>query len=81
MRTNNRDILHNYYEVFINVPIVVANKRDVKGMYQKAREGKIKNFTGISDVFDKKNISDIICYTKDEDVKVSVNKIITKRKQ
>ncbi|MCD4747220.1 MAG: adenylyl-sulfate kinase [Bacteroidales bacterium] len=37
----------NFIEVYINAPIEVCEKRDTKGLYQKAREGKIKNFTGI----------------------------------
>ncbi len=37
----------NFIEVYVNAPLEVCEKRDVKGLYQKAREGKIKNFTGI----------------------------------
>ena len=36
-----------FKEVFIDVPLSIAEKRDPKGLYKKAREGKIKNFTGI----------------------------------
>ena len=37
-----------FVEVWIDVPVEVAEKRDPKGLYQKAREGKIPEFTGIS---------------------------------
>ncbi|EDO19514.1 hypothetical protein Kpol_1018p45 [Vanderwaltozyma polyspora DSM 70294] len=37
-----------FIEVFVDVPIDVAEKRDPKGLYKKAREGVIKEFTGIS---------------------------------
>lgn len=43
----------NFIEVFINAPLEVCESRDVKGLYQKAREGKIKNFTGIDSPFEK----------------------------
>jgi len=36
-----------FIEVFVNTPLEVAEKRDVKGLYAKARRGEIKNFTGI----------------------------------
>ena len=35
-------------EVFVDVPVEVAEKRDPKGLYAKARKGEIKEFTGIS---------------------------------
>jgi adenylylsulfate kinase len=36
-----------FYEIFINTPLSTCEKRDVKGLYEKARAGIIKNFTGI----------------------------------
>lgn len=38
-------------EVYINAPLTVCEERDVKGLYKKAREGKIINFTGIDAPF------------------------------
>lgn len=38
----------NYFEVFVNTPLEVCEARDVKGLYEKARKGEIKNMTGIS---------------------------------
>ncbi|KAF2401459.1 adenosine-5' phosphosulfate kinase [Trichodelitschia bisporula] len=37
-----------FVEVFVDVPVEVAEKRDPKGLYKKAREGVIKEFTGVS---------------------------------
>ncbi|KAI5284318.1 Adenylyl-sulfate kinase [Ascosphaera aggregata] len=37
-----------FVEVFVDVPLEVAEQRDPKGLYKKAREGKIKDFTGIT---------------------------------
>ncbi|MAP55553.1 adenylyl-sulfate kinase [Altibacter sp.] len=37
----------NYIEVFVNTPLEECERRDVKGLYAKARAGEIKNFTGI----------------------------------
>ncbi|TAI48556.1 adenylyl-sulfate kinase [Flagellimonas allohymeniacidonis] len=38
----------NYVEVFVNASLEECEKRDVKGLYRKARKGEIKNMTGIS---------------------------------
>ena len=42
----------NYYEVFVNCSLETCEKRDVKGLYQKARNGEIAEFTGISAAFE-----------------------------
>ncbi|MCH8317752.1 MAG: adenylyl-sulfate kinase [Bacteroidetes bacterium] len=41
----------DFYEIYINCPLEVCEKRDVKGLYKKARSGDIKNFTGINAPF------------------------------
>ena len=42
----------NCLEVYINAPLEVCEQRDVKGLYKKARNGEIKNFTGIDSPFE-----------------------------
>jgi bifunctional enzyme CysN/CysC len=42
----------DFIEVFVDTPIEVAEARDVKGLYKKARAGEIKNFTGISSPYE-----------------------------
>ena len=47
--------LHNkndlpFFEVYVNTPLDECEKRDVKGLYKKARAGIIKGFTGIDQV-------------------------------
>ena len=41
-----------FVEIFIDTPLNVAEARDVKGLYAKARRGEIKNFTGIDSPFE-----------------------------
>ena len=36
-----------FFEIYVNTPLEECEKRDVKGLYKKARAGKIKGFTGI----------------------------------
>ena len=54
-----RNTLSNYVEVWLSTPLEVCEKRDVKGMYKKARNGEIKNFTGIDDPYEKPQNYDI----------------------
>jgi bifunctional enzyme CysN/CysC len=42
-----------FIEVFMDTPLEVAEKRDVKGLYQKARRGEIPNFTGIDSPYEE----------------------------
>lgn len=42
----------DFIEVFVDVPLAEAEKRDPKGLYKKARAGQIKNFTGIDDPYE-----------------------------
>ena len=56
---NERDLAKSiigeekFIEVFIDTPISIAEKRDVKGLYKKARQGDLKNFTGIDSPYEK----------------------------
>ncbi len=43
----------NYIEVFVDCPLEECQKRDIKGLYQKALKGEISNFTGISSSFEE----------------------------
>ena len=41
-----------FIEIFVDTPLEVAEKRDVKGLYAKARSGELKNFTGIDSPYE-----------------------------
>ena len=42
----------DFLEIYVSTPLEECERRDVKGLYAKARRGEIKNFTGISAPFD-----------------------------
>ena len=48
IRDENRKLIGRFAEVYVKCSVEIAEQRDVKGMYEKARKGEIKNFTGIS---------------------------------
>ncbi|MCF6171882.1 MAG: adenylyl-sulfate kinase [Bacteroidales bacterium] len=54
IRQMAKDIIgeENFIEVYVNAPLNVCEKRDVKGLYKKARKGEIKDFTGIDSPFE-----------------------------
>ncbi len=52
-----------FVEIFVDTPLEVAEKRDVKGLYKKAREGKLKNFTGIDSPYEAPERPDITVNT------------------
>jgi bifunctional enzyme CysN/CysC len=41
-----------FFEIFVDTPLAEAEKRDVKGLYAKARAGELKNFTGIDSPYE-----------------------------
>lgn len=43
---------HDFVEVFVNAPLATVEKRDVKGLYARARAGEITSFTGVSDPYE-----------------------------
>ena len=48
-----------FIEIFVDTPLEIAEKRDVKGLYAKARTGKLNNFTGIDSPYEKPKAADI----------------------
>ena len=66
----------NYIEVFVNTSLDECERRDVKGLYKKAREGEIKNMTGISAPYETPQNPDLEIDTVKESVDESVNKIL-----
>lgn len=61
----------NFIEVFVDAPLAVCERRDIKGLYKKAREGKIKNFTGIDAPFEAPRNPDLVVKTEDLSVEES----------
>ena len=53
----------NFIEIFCNASIEVCEKRDVKGLYKKARSGQIKDFTGISAPYESPDVPDLVINT------------------
>jgi|GEM_PF-944016 len=76
MRSLMRSVLPDVIEVFVNAPLAVCESRDPKGLYRRAREGAIKEFTGISSPFDIPRQPHLVCHTNVETVQESTAKIL-----
>jgi adenylyl-sulfate kinase len=66
----------NYIEVFVNTPLEICEQRDVKGLYKKARNGEVKNFTGISSPYEKPENPDIEIRTNEQSIDDSIQTLL-----
>lgn len=66
----------NFMEIYVSTPIEECERRDVKGLYAKARKGEIKNFTGISAPFEAPQHPALSLDTSKLSVEESVNKLL-----
>jgi len=67
----------DFVEVFVYTSLQECEKRDVKGLYKKARSGEIKNFTGISAPYENPANPDVLIETEKESIERAVEKVVT----
>jgi adenylylsulfate kinase len=75
IREEVRGKIGDFVEVFVNAPLAVCEGRDVKGLYQRARSGEIKGFTGIDDPYEAPANPEVECRTDLETLEESVDKV------
>lgn len=78
VRDELRHEIVDFVEVFVKCPLDVLVQRDTKGMYRKALNGKIPNFTGVSDPYEEPLNSEITVETEIETIDESLAKIVAK---
>jgi adenylylsulfate kinase len=76
IREKSRQEIGNFVEVYTRCPVKTCIERDVKGMYKKALEGKITNFTGVDDPYEEPDKPELILDTDKETIEQSVQKVI-----
>jgi adenylylsulfate kinase len=52
--------IDDFFEIYVKCPLEICEKRDVKGLYKLAREGKIKNYTGVSAPYEEPEHPDLV---------------------
>ncbi len=78
MRDTAREKIGNFVEVYVSAPLEVCEARDVKGLYQKARDGKIPHFTGIDDPYEPPLSPEVNCATHEETLEESATKVLAR---
>jgi len=66
----------SFVEIYVQVPLEIAEQRDPKGLYKKARAGEIKEFTGVSAPYEEPISPEIVVNTGELDLEQSVDKVI-----
>ncbi len=72
------NIFGGFIEIHVSTPLEICEKRDVKGLYAKARQGIIKEFTGISDPYEPPKFPEIKIDSSSDDPEILVKKIMEK---
>jgi bifunctional enzyme CysN/CysC len=67
---------HNFLEVFVDTPLGLCEMRDTKGLYKKARSGKLFQMTGIDSPYEAPSNPDVILSTADHTVEALVTKLL-----
>jgi len=73
-----RDLIgaDDFVEVYVSTPLDVCEQRDVKGLYRKARNGEIHNFTGISAPYETPDSAQVVIDTSREELSFSIDNLI-----
>jgi adenylylsulfate kinase len=81
IRAQARKEIGSFLEVYTKCALDECMKRDVKGMYQKAIKGEIKEFTGISDPYEEPLHPEILLETDQETLEESTAKVVARMKE
>jgi bifunctional enzyme CysN/CysC len=65
-----------FFEVHVDCPLEVCKERDTKGLYEKAEQGEIANFTGVSAPYEAPENPEVVVNTDQDDVEACVDQII-----
>ena len=76
LRSELRNGLDPFLEVFVNAPLAVCRQRDVKGLYARSASGELKGLTGVDDTYEQPLLPDVECHTDLETVAQSAAKIL-----
>jgi adenylylsulfate kinase len=76
LRDEVRAGVDDFIEVYLEAPLDVLIKRDAKGLYKRALEGEIENFTGVSDPYEPPERAEVLCRTDFESIEQSLERIL-----
>jgi adenylylsulfate kinase len=76
VREEIRQKIDSFVEVYVDTKLSTCEQRDVKGLYQKARAGEIKGFTGIDDPYEPPNNPEVTCFTDRESIEKCADRVL-----
>jgi bifunctional enzyme CysN/CysC len=65
-----------FLEVFVDTPLAVAEQRDVKGLYAKARRGELRNFTGIDSPYEAPEAAELHLLAAEQDPAALAERVV-----
>ena len=65
-----------FFEIYLDTPLAVCEKRDPKGLYRKARDGVIAEFTGVSSPYEPPRAPELVLPTQSCSVDTSVDRVL-----
>lgn len=77
-RDYNRKLIGNFVEVYVKCSVDECEKRDVKGLFKKARAGEIKGFTGVDDPYEEPLHPELILDTEKQSAEESADIVVKK---
>lgn len=77
MRDNVRSNVPGFVEIYVDCPLELCERRDVKGLYAKARRGELAHFTGISDPYEPPLHPEIIINTAASTLEQNCNTVLS----
>ena len=80
-RIKTREEIGEFIEVYTRTPVEVCIERDVKGMYKKALQGEISNFTGVDDPYEEPEDPELVLDTSKESIEESVENVLKRLTQ
>ncbi|MBQ04289.1 adenylyl-sulfate kinase [Candidatus Bathyarchaeota archaeon] len=80
-RIKTREEIGEFIEVYTRTPVEVCIDRDVKGMYKKALQGEISNFTGVDDPYEEPEDPELVLDTSKESIEESVENVLKRLTQ
>jgi adenylylsulfate kinase len=81
MRDRARQQVENFIEIYVKTSLETCIKRDIKGMYNKALAGEIKEFTGVSDPYEEPLKPELTIVTDNETLEESTQKVLARMKE
>ncbi|NQY73409.1 MAG: adenylyl-sulfate kinase [Candidatus Margulisbacteria bacterium] len=76
-----RNLCHHFIEIYMSTPLSECEKRDIKGLYKKARQNEIQNFTGISDPYEIPKGPEITLNTQNKTIAESFEELLNSIQQ